>query len=102
MKAPRYVEVPLLDGGTAKVGAWPCSTPGLLVTESNWFGYEVTHEESLTRICGPFRQRAEAVTIARKLGEAGVMWDISREEILAEPIIADLLKAAIKQVMEVR
>lgn len=100
MKAPRYVEVPLYNGDTARVGAWPCSTPGLLVTESNWFGYDITHEESLTRVCGPFQQRAEAVTAARKLGETGVMWDISREDILAEPDLAALLKAAIQEVME--
>jgi hypothetical protein len=41
MKTPRYVEVPLVNGDTARVGAWSVSTPGLLITEvPHWYGYE--------------------------------------------------------------
>ena len=103
MKAPRYVDVPLMNGDTARVGAWPVSTPGLIVTEvPNWYGYEITHEESLTRICGPFQQRSDAVATARRLGETGIMWDLSRDELMMEEASRELVKAAVKEVMDVR
>lgn len=103
MKAPRYVDVPLMNGDTARVGAWPVSTPGLVVTEvPNWYGYEITHEESLCRICGPFHQRADAVTAAKRLGETGIMWDMTREELMMEESVRELVKLAIHEVMEAR
>jgi len=103
MKAPRYVDVPLINGDTARVGAWSVSTPGLLVTEApNWYGYEITHEESLCRICGPFHQRADAVTAARRLGETGIVWDLPREMLMMEEAGREIIKAAVKEVMDVK
>lgn len=103
MKAPRYVDVPLINGETAKVGAWPVSTPGLLVTEApNWYGYEITHESSLCRICGPFQQRSEAVAAAKQLGDTGIIWDMSREELMMEETSRELVKLAVKEVTEAR
>lgn len=100
-KAPRYIEVPLANGDKLRVGAWPVSVPGLLITEcAAWYGYEITHEESLTRICGPFHQRSEAAAAARRLGETGVMWDMSREEMLMEPMTMEIIRAAVRETVD--
>lgn len=103
MKAPRYVDVPLMNGDTARVGAWSVSTPGLIVTEvPAWYGYEITHEESLCRICGPFHQRADAVSAARRLGDTGIMWDMPREMLMMEEASRELIKLAVQEVMDIK
>jgi hypothetical protein len=42
------------------------------------------------------------VTAARKLGETGIVWDLPREILMMEEDGRELIKAAVKEVMDIK